>query len=162
MYAIFVMHWHLMSSVSNSCLSMHVDMKTKRGATFRPSRTMGPSKTRRDGVHRHWKSGSQELIQICEPVFSARSTEGDRLAFRGGGNVENPGADRGRPSLRWMVFEAGAVGLRTSPFERELIELELVNINESFTTTWRLAEDIAIKPLNLLMNHAKGKETTRK
>ncbi|KAJ3500631.1 hypothetical protein NLJ89_g9708 [Agrocybe chaxingu] len=35
----------------------------------------------------------------------------------GGGNVENAGMDQSRPPLRWMVFEAGAVGLCMAPFK---------------------------------------------
>ena len=60
-----------------------------------------------------------------------------------------------------MVFEAGAVGLRTRPFERELIPLELVNVNESVTWWWRCLEVIPIKR-RTFMNPENGTETTRK
>ena len=62
------------------------------------------------------------------------------LSFRGGGNVHNPGIDRSRPPLRWMVFQAGALGLRTKPFERELARHEQINIIESLTPGWWLLE----------------------
>ncbi|CAA7268959.1 unnamed protein product [Cyclocybe aegerita] len=39
----------------------------------------------------------------------------------GGRNVQNEGMDRSRPPLRWMVFEAGVVGLRTVQFKRDLV-----------------------------------------
>ncbi|EDR01988.1 uncharacterized protein LACBIDRAFT_310142 [Laccaria bicolor S238N-H82] len=51
----------------------------------------------------------------------------------GGGSVYNQEMDRSTPPLRWMVFEAGAAGLRTKPFKRELKENEQINIIESLT-----------------------------
>ena len=44
--------------------------------------------------------------------------------------------DRSRPPLRWMVFEAGHVGLRTAPFERELASEEQIAVKESLTGVW--------------------------
>lgn len=54
----------------------------------------------------------------------------------GGGNAVNAGMDRSRPPLRWMVFEAGAVGLRTALFKRELSAKEQIEIKESLTLAW--------------------------
>ena len=48
----------------------------------------------------------------------------------------NAGMDRSRPPLRWMVFEAGALGLRTAPFERDLSPDEQIHIKESLTLDW--------------------------
>jgi hypothetical protein len=44
--------------------------------------------------------------------------------------------DRSRPPLRWMVFEAGKLGLRTAPFERDLSPGEQINVVESLTCPW--------------------------
>ena len=38
--------------------------------------------------------------------------------------------------LRWMVFQAGALGLRTKPFERELSRDEQIDVKESLTWVW--------------------------
>ncbi|KDR71319.1 hypothetical protein GALMADRAFT_144010 [Galerina marginata CBS 339.88] len=54
----------------------------------------------------------------------------------GGGNAENARMDRSRPPLRWMVFEAGAHGLRTARFDRVLLPNEQVEIKESLTWAW--------------------------
>ena len=80
----------------------------------------------------------QERTQTCKWVqfFSPRDSFGDIPAFRGGGNVLNAGMDRSRPPLRWMVFEAGALGLRTAPFERDLSPDEQIHIKESLTWLW--------------------------
>jgi len=61
---------------------------------------------------------------------------GDIPLFRGGGNVDNPQLDRSRPPLRWMVFEAVALGLRTAPFKRELSPEEQIRVQESLTGVW--------------------------
>jgi hypothetical protein len=50
------------------------------------------------------------------------------MAFSGGGNIDNLAMDRSRPPLRWMVFEAGAAGLRTAQFERGLLAYEHIDI----------------------------------
>ena len=68
--------------------------------------------------------------------LSPRDIVGNIPAFRGGGNVVNTGMDRSRPPLRWMVFEAGALGLRTAPFESELSPAEQIHIKESLTPVW--------------------------
>ncbi|KAH9485978.1 hypothetical protein JR316_0000040 [Psilocybe cubensis] len=54
----------------------------------------------------------------------------------GGGSVENPELDRSRPPLRWMVFEAGKFGLRTSVFDQELSPHQLTEVKESLTLNW--------------------------
>ncbi|KJA27642.1 hypothetical protein HYPSUDRAFT_197834 [Hypholoma sublateritium FD-334 SS-4] len=79
----------------------------------------------------------------------------------GGGNVENAGMDRSRPPLRWMVFEAGALGLRTAPFEHELSSYEQIEIKQSLTGIWRLLEIYPFKRLTY-MNHENGRAGTRK
>ena len=81
--------------------------------------------------------------------------------FRGGGNVENVEMDRSRPPLRWMVFEAGAVGLRTAPFERELSAGEQFDIKESLRGIWWLFEFIPFKRLTFT-RQKNGKEDTHK
>ena len=55
------------------------------------------------------------------------------MTFSGSGNVENQALDRSTPPLRWMVFEAGAAGLRTALFTRELKDDEQMNFIESLT-----------------------------
>lgn len=65
----------------------------------------------------------------------------------GGGSVYNQEMDRSTPPLRWMVFEAGAAGLRTKPFKRELKENEQINIIESLTGPWLLFEICPFKRL---------------
>ena len=118
----------------------------------------------------HWKlvltqekCGLQEHTQICKCIlFSAlRDTISNILAFRGGSNVENAGMDRDRPPLRWMVFEAGALGLLTAPFSRELLANEQIEIKESPAPFWW--------PLGLLFfrrltytRQEQGKQHTRK
>ena len=54
--------------------------------------------------------------------------------------MQNAEMDRSRPPLRWMVLQAGALGLRTEPFERELSSHEQINIIESLTRVWWLLE----------------------
>ncbi|KAF9526328.1 WD40-repeat-containing domain protein [Crepidotus variabilis] len=60
----------------------------------------------------------------------------------GGGNASNASMDRSRPPLRWMVFEAEAVGLRMAKFEREIRADEQIEIKESLTGMWWLFEII--------------------
>ncbi|KIM34905.1 hypothetical protein M413DRAFT_32925 [Hebeloma cylindrosporum] len=79
----------------------------------------------------------------------------------GGGNVVNVGMDRSRPPLRWMVFEAGTLGLRTAPFERELAPNEQIQIKESLTTLWWPLETLFFKRLTYT-RRVEGKETTHK
>ena len=50
--------------------------------------------------------------------------------------MQNAEMDRSRPPLRWMVFQAGALGLRTKPFERELSRDEQIDVKESLTCVW--------------------------
>ncbi|KIM35808.1 hypothetical protein M413DRAFT_32265 [Hebeloma cylindrosporum] len=79
----------------------------------------------------------------------------------GGGNVVNAGMDRSRPPLRWMVFEVGALGLRTAPFERELASDEQIQIKESLTALWWPLEILFFKRLTYT-RRMEGKETTHK
>ncbi|KDR68085.1 hypothetical protein GALMADRAFT_1354883 [Galerina marginata CBS 339.88] len=65
----------------------------------------------------------------------------------GGGNAYNVSMDRSRPPLRWMVFEAGALGLRTAPFQRELSFKEQIEIKESLTYAWWPLELLPLRRL---------------
>ena len=69
------------------------------------------------------------------------------LIYSGGGNTSNPKLNQTRPPLRWMVFEAAPLGLRTSQFNRDLLDEELVNIQESLTGLWWFLEYIPIRRL---------------
>ena len=48
----------------------------------------------------------------------------------------NARMDCSRPPLRWMVFEAGALGLRTALFEHELSPVWEIKVKESLTPLW--------------------------
>jgi len=54
--------------------------------------------------------------------------------------VKNAKMDQSRPPLRWMVFQAGALGLHTEPFEHELPHSKQINVVESLTWIWWLLE----------------------
>ena len=87
-------------------------------------------------------------------------------AFSGGGSVNDAGMDRSRPPLRWMVFEAGRLGLRTARFDRlppnEQINEQIV-IQESLTWPWWPLELVFFKRLTFTRREgADGKETTHK
>ncbi|KAF9543677.1 WD40 repeat-like protein [Agrocybe pediades] len=58
----------------------------------------------------------------------------------GGSNVQNMGMDKSRPPLRWMVHEAGSLGLRMKPFTRELSSEEHIEVKESLTGLWTVLE----------------------
>ena len=83
------------------------------------------------------------------------------MAFSGGGNVDNPARDRGTPPLRWMVFEAGAAGLRTAPFKRELEDYTKINIVESLTGLWHFLEIYPFKRLTFTREESGRPEMTR-
>ena len=69
-------------------------------------------------------------------------------ASRGGGNTANADMNRSRPPLRWMVFEARALGLRTAPFQRPTVSRkEQVQFKESLTCRWWLLEILPFKRL---------------
>ncbi|KAF4616714.1 hypothetical protein D9613_008834 [Agrocybe pediades] len=53
----------------------------------------------------------------------------------GGGNTLNLSLNLTRPTLRWMVYEAGPLGLRTT-FKRDLKNDEKVLVKESLTWVW--------------------------
>ncbi|KAF4618210.1 hypothetical protein D9613_011577 [Agrocybe pediades] len=77
----------------------------------------------------------------------------------GGGNVQNEGMDRSRPPLRWMVHEAGALGLRMKPFTRELSSNEHIEFKESLTGLWKFLEWLPFRRLNFDRESAGGSET---
>ncbi|TFK19343.1 hypothetical protein FA15DRAFT_697596 [Coprinopsis marcescibilis] len=82
----------------------------------------------------------------------------------GGGNRANEGMDRSRPPLRWMVLEANAAGLRTSPFKRELSSEEQVEFKESLVGFgWKLFESLPFKRLTYTRESIAngGKQSTR-
>lgn len=81
--------------------------------------------------------------------------------FRGGGNITNPGMDRSRPPLRWMVYQAGAVGLRTALFKHDLTPQEQIHIQESLTWHWWPLECLPIRRLTFTRREA-GKRITYK
>jgi len=61
--------------------------------------------------------------------------------------VKNPRLNRTRPPLRWMVFEAGPLGLRTKQFTRDLLTKELTDVKESLTWIWWPFEYIPFRRL---------------
>ncbi|KIK04380.1 hypothetical protein K443DRAFT_4683 [Laccaria amethystina LaAM-08-1] len=79
----------------------------------------------------------------------------------GGGSVKNAAMDRARPPLRWMVFEAGAAGLRTARFERELLAYEQINIIKSLTWPWLFFEICPLKRLTFTRKENGLPEMTR-
>ena len=50
--------------------------------------------------------------------------------------MQNSEIDLSRPPLRWMLLEAGALGLRTRPFDRDLFRHEQINVIDSLTGGW--------------------------
>jgi hypothetical protein len=94
-------------------------------------------------------------------TFGPRDSDGNILAFRGGGNVVNAGMDRSRPPLRWMVFEAGALGLRTAPFKHDLSPDQQIHIKESLTPLWWPLEILFFNRLTYTRRE-QGKKTTHK
>ncbi|PPQ69959.1 hypothetical protein CVT26_013295 [Gymnopilus dilepis] len=105
------------------------------------SKTVQPPKRRRQQVKEVWFAGTHSDI--------------------GGGNVENATMDRSRPSLRWMVFEAEAVGLRTKGFKGELSSKDLIEVRESLTWIWRPFEFIPFPRLTFSREKG-GNRTTFK
>lgn len=83
------------------------------------------------------------------------------LMFRGGGNTKNFSLDRSRPPLRWMVYQAGAVGLRTGLFKRNLTPEEQIHIQESLTWHWWLLELLPLRRLTFTRRE-EGKQITYK
>ncbi|EDR04371.1 uncharacterized protein LACBIDRAFT_304576 [Laccaria bicolor S238N-H82] len=75
-----------------------------------------------------------------------------------------PGAhsDIGRhgPALRWMTFQAGALGLRTKPFGRELNEQ--INVEKSLQGLWWPLEILPLRRLTYTRRGDDGKKTTHK
>ena len=95
----------------------------------------------------------------CVLNFSRKDSIDDILLFRGGGNAQNSGMDRSRPPLRWMVFEAEALGLRTAPFKRELAPEEQIHFEESLTGVWWPLELFFFERLTYTRRE-QGKKTT--
>ena len=129
--------------------------------TMRPVRRLG--RNQRKTLHTRWKSGSPEHTQICKLILSLAvgRTIVDIMSCRGGGNANNPAMDRSRPPLRWMVFEAGALGLRTARFDRVLLPHEQVEIGESLTWAWWPLELFCLKRLTYTREE-RGKQRTHK
>ena len=50
--------------------------------------------------------------------------------------MQNMEMDHSSPPLRWMVLQAGVLGLHTKPFECEPSPHEQINITESLTWVW--------------------------
>ena len=71
----------------------------------------------------------------------------------------NAGMDRSRPPLRWMVFQAGALGLRTAPFERDLSPDQQIEIKESLTWFWWPLELFPFKRLSYASSEDGEKNT---
>jgi hypothetical protein len=92
---------------------------------------------------------------------SLRGGIGDVPASRGGGSAENAGMNRSRPPLRWMVFEAGALGLRTARFQRDLAPHEQIDTEESLKWFWWPLELFPFKRLTYTMRED-GKQTSYK
>ena len=84
------------------------------------------------------------------------------MTCSGGENELNPVMDRFRPPLRWMVFEAGAAGLRTARLERELLAYGHINVVESMTWQWFLLELCPFKRLTYTRNEDGLPKTTRR
>ena len=83
------------------------------------------------------------------------------MTFSGGGNVDNQAMDRSTPPLRWMVFEAGAAGLRTALFKRELNDDEQIRILESLKGLWFFCEIWPFKRLTFARKENGSPEMTR-
>ena len=63
--------------------------------------------------------------------------------------------------LRWMVYQAGALGLRTMPFDHKLSDHKLINVTESLTLGWWPLEFYPWYRLTYTRRND-GKKTTRK
>ena len=59
-----------------------------------------------------------------------------------------------------MVFEAGALGLRTAQFKRELEKNEQIHIKESLTRVWKILEILPLKRLTYTRQN--GSKYTRR
>ena len=71
--------------------------------------------------------------------------------------MQNEYMNLNRPPLRWMVFEAGAAGLRTEKFNRELKPGEQIRVTESLNWKWWILEFLPFKRLTFKA----GRKTTR-
>lgn len=93
--------------------------------------------------------------------FYFRDSIGDILVFRGGENVMSAGMDLSQPPLRWMVFEARILGLRTALFDRDLYPHQGIKIKESLTLLWWPLELFFFNRLTYTRRE-KGKKATYK
>ncbi|KAF8883655.1 WD40-repeat-containing domain protein [Gymnopilus junonius] len=116
-----------------------------------------PSRTGNDEINNssEEKEPVRKRRQIKEVWFPGTHSD------IGGGNVQNTGLNRSRPALRWMVFEAEGVGLRTSGFRGELSSEKLIDVRESLTGIWWFLEILPIKRLAFSREHD-GTKITRK
>ena len=73
----------------------------------------------KERFHTQWqrRSGLQGCTQICKLILAHKSIT--NIWYLGGWKCRKHCFGLCRPPLRWMVFEAGAAGLRTAPFNRE-------------------------------------------
>lgn len=62
------------------------------------------------------RSGSEDLILICEYGFTFLTCGPHRLENSGGGNVKNRTSDNGAIPSRWMAYEAMLAGLDMKSF----------------------------------------------
>ncbi|KAF9543673.1 WD40 repeat-like protein [Agrocybe pediades] len=111
--------------------------------------------TSEDDVEIEADEGSEITPQSLEVWFAGTHSD------IGGGNVQNKGMDRSRPPLRWMVHEAGALGLRMKPFTRELSSEEHIEVKESLTGLWTVLEWLPFRRLTFDRVSAGGSETYR-
>ena len=150
---------HQMTTRVPLCLSIPTCLP--RRITTRTVRRL--DRNQRKTLRIRWKSGSPEHIQICKLILllAVRRTAVNIMSCRGGGNANNPAMDRSRPPLRWMVFEAGALGLRTARFDRVLLPHEQIEIRESLTWAWWPLELFCLKRLTYTRQES-GKKTTYK
>ncbi|KAJ3507944.1 hypothetical protein NLJ89_g6020 [Agrocybe chaxingu] len=163
------------------CYFRHALALDERRVKFLPEYTWGgTTKPRRDTNEQKEaevdKAGELHVEQGVDPTSVSRQPPKSEATVRfsntlevwfagthsdiGGGNVENAGMDRSRPPLRWMVFEAGAVGLRMAPFKRELTSHEQIAIKESLTPAWWPFELLPFRRLTFTRDGRK--DTTRK
>lgn len=87
---------------------------------------------------------------------------GDELTHRGGGNAENVSMDRRKPPLRWMVFEAVAVGLRTAQLKDVFLSEKKIAVIESLTWPWQILELLPFKRLTFTRREDGKHESTYK
>jgi len=109
-----------------------------------------------------WFAGTHSDMYVSDSSYEVLHSQLFMfLMFSGGGNTKNPGMDRSRPPLRWMVYQAGTVGLRTALFKRDLTPQEQIHIQESLTWHWWPLEILPIRRLTFTRRE-EGKQITYK